>query len=245
MRISRGRASRAAVLLPMMLAACAVPTPAATVTPPAPTTGVMTVTTVPPTRAPAATQPACFTRAALVAMPLEEIAAQPSLCFDSENGVQTEIDQAEAIQIVRAFLQDPTRLIAFREATRMANSPDGALPVARLEDEGGVSFLVAVVAGKVLEMDPGAMLPQSSGPALSQEELQAIAEDVIRRELPAFDELRERLTFEAGTKPGGLNFFRWEQPGAAETGGLPPLAQVGITDSGEIFSYINTLYFLQ
>jgi hypothetical protein len=33
-------------------------------------------------------------------------------------------------------------------------------------------------------------------------------------------------------------------PGAAESGGLPPLAQVGITDSGEIFSYINTLYFL-
>jgi hypothetical protein len=141
----------------------------------------------------------------------------------------------------------------------MGNSPDGALPVARFEDERGVSYLVAVVAGKVLEMDPGAGSPQSSGPALSREELQAIAEGIIGRELPAFDELRERLTFEAGTKSGGLTFFRWQQPGPTEAGGLSPLAQavsprragalgpngVGITEDGEIFSYINTLYFLE
>ena len=104
---------------------------------------------------------------------------------------------------------------------------------------------MAVVAGKVLEVDPGPNLPGASGPARSRAELQAIAEDLIRRELPAFDQLRHRLAFEAGTKGGGVNFFRWEQPGAAEASGMPPLAQVGITDRGEIFSYINTLYFLQ
>jgi hypothetical protein len=101
------------------------------------------------------------------------------------------------------------------------------------------------VAGRVLEMDPGASQPQTSGPILSQGELQAMAEGLIRRELPAFDDLRDRLTFEAGTKGGELNFFRWEQPGGAAASGMPPLAQVGITDSGEIFSYINTLYFLE
>jgi hypothetical protein len=178
-------------------------------------------------------------------MSLPEIAAEGTLCFDSEDGAQTEISQAEAIETIRTFLQDPTRVVGFREVTTMANSPSGVLRVARFEDERGISYLVAVVAEKVLEMDPGASQPQPTGPALEQDELQAIAEGLIRRELPAFDELRDRLAFEVGSKGGGLNFFRWEQPGAAETGGLPPLAQVGITDSGEIFSYINTLYFLQ
>jgi hypothetical protein len=127
----------------------------------------------------------------------------------------------------------------------MANSPSGALRVARFDDEQGASYLVAVVAKKVVEMDPGASQLQPNGPALGQDELQAIAEDLIRRELPAFDQLRDGLTFEAGAKIGGLNFFRWEQPDVSQSGGLPPLAQVGIMESGEIFSYLNTLYFLQ
>jgi hypothetical protein len=116
--------------------------------------------------------------------------------------------------------------------------------VARLEDQQGASYLVALVAGKVLEMnaDPG---QTEAGDGMTQSQLQAIAEDLIRRELPAFDELRDRLAFEAGAKSGGVNFFRWELPAPTGAGNMPPLAQVGITDSGHIFSYINTLYFLQ
>lgn len=196
--------------------------------------------------------PPCFTRADLAAMPLADIAAAATLCFDSEDGARTTIPQAELIDTIRSFLQDPARpvpsgtpnTIGFREMTFMGNSPSGVLPVARFEDERGAFYLVAVVAGKVLEMnaDPG---QTEAGDGLTQDQLQAIAEDLIRRELPAFDELRDRLTFEAGAKSGGVNFFRWEQPGAAGPSGMPPLAQVGITDAGEIFSYINTLYFLQ
>lgn len=239
------RAYWPAALLMTTLAACSAQTPQAATSPPTQAPPQAMPTEPPETQPPPPTPMDCFTRAALAAMPLDEIAAHPSLCFDSEDGVRTEIDQAEAVEIVRVFLQDPTRLVGFREVTRMGNSPDGALPVARFEDERGVFYLVAVVAGKVLEMDPGATQPQSSGPALSREELQAIAEGLIGRELPAFDELRERLTFEAGTKSGGLTFFRWQQPGPTEAGGLSPLAQVGITEDGEIFSYINTLYFLE
>jgi hypothetical protein len=232
-------------LLPLLVG-CTSQTMPITAPPPSPTATPAAITATPPTSLPTRPTPIpCLTRAALAAMPLDEIAAHPSLCFDSEDGVLTQIAQAEAIEIVRAFLQDPTRLVGFQEVTRMGNSPDGALPVARFEDERGVFYLVAVVAGKVLEMDPGATQPQSSGPALSREELQAIAEGLIGRELPAFDGLRERLTFEAGTKSGGLTFFRWQQPGPTEAGGLSPLAQVGITEDGEIFSYINTLYFLE
>ena len=186
-------------------------------------------------------------------VPLPETASHPRLCFDSEDGVQTEIAQTEAIETIRAFLQDPTRFfpsgmpsaIAFREVTYMGNSPSGVLRVARFEDERGTSYLVAVVAGKVLEIDPGAASPPSAGPALSRDELQTIAEDLIRREFPDFEAMREQLTFEAGAKSGGVNFFRWGLAAPTDDGSMPPLAQVGITESGEIFSYINTLYFLQ
>jgi len=213
------------------------------------------------TQPPAATQPAvathpaaiplasstaapCFTRSQLASMSLAEIASYPTLCFDSESGVTTEVPQSEAIETVRMFLQDPGRLVGFREMTTMGNSPSGILPVARLEDEKGFSYLVAVVAKKVLEMDP-APGPLETGEApLPPDQLQAVAEDLIRRELPAFDDLRDQLTFQAGNKTGGANFFRWEQPGAATASGMPPLAQVGITDSGHIFSYLNTLYLL-
>jgi hypothetical protein len=200
---------------------------------------------------PSSTSIACFTRADLAAMPLADIAAAATLCFDSEDGSQATIPQAELIETIRTFLQDPARpvpsgtpnAIAFREMTFMGNSPSGVLPVARFEDERGASYLVAVVAGKVLEMnsDPGQL---EAGTELTQEQLQAIAEDLIRRELPAFDELRDRLTFEVGAKSGGVNFFRWELATAADDTSMPPLAQVGVTDSGVIFSYINTLYFL-
>ena len=207
----------------------------------------------PATPAPQLTLIPCFTRAELAAMALPDIASHPMLCFDSEDGVQTEIAQAEAIETIRAFLQDPTRFfpsgmpsaIAFREVTYMGNSPSGVLRVARFEDERGTSYLVAVVAGKVLEIDPGAASPPSAGPALSRDELQTIAEDLIRREFPDFEAMREQLTFEAGAKSGGVNFFRWGLAAPTDDGSMPPLAQVGITESGEIFSYINTLYFLQ
>jgi hypothetical protein len=188
---------------------------------------------------------ACLTRSQLAGMALPDIAALPTLCFDSEDGATTLIAQSDAVATIRAFLEDPTRLVGFRELTFMGNSPSGTLPVARFEDERGISYLLAIVAQRVVEMDPGTSQPRPSGPALKPDELQAKAEGLIRRELPAFDQLRDRLTFQAGAKGGGLNFFRWEQPGAAGASGMPPLAQVGITDSGEIFSYINTLYFLQ
>jgi len=246
MHTRRVTAQQALTLLLLTLAACTPQSPQISAPPPSSVPTQPAIATVPPgTQPPLPTPRSCFTRAELAAMPLEEIAAHPSLCFVSDDGVQTEIAQTEAIETIRAFLQDPTRLVGFREVTYMGNSPSGVLRVARFEDERGASYLVAVVAGKVLEMNPDAGQAPRSGATLSQDELKAVAEDLIRRELPAFDDLRHRLTFEAGAKSGGLTFFRWQQPGLADSGGVPPLAQVGITESGEVFSYINTLYFLE
>lgn len=189
--------------------------------------------------------PPCFRREELAAMDLATVASFPVVCFDPGYGPRTIVEQEQAIAVVRAFAQDPARLAGFREMTLMGNSPSGTLPVARFEDERGGSYLVALVAGKVLEMniDPGQ--PQPGAPVLADEQLRTIAEDLVRRELADFDRLQDLLTFEAGAKPGGVNFFRWELTEWPDDGSMPPLAQVGVTDAGEVFSYINTLYSLE
>ena len=185
----------------------------------------------------------CFTQEDLAAMPVRDVAALPQVCYRSSDGVETQIDQAKALEAIHRFLQEEDRLAGFREITRMANSPDGMLRVARFEDEEGRSYLVAVVANRVLEMDPGFATPRAQGSPLATEELQALAEAIILRELPQFTELRARLASSWGVKED-LYFFRYEYPGGGPWFGLPPLAQVGLTADGQMFSYLNTLYFL-
>jgi hypothetical protein len=72
-----------------------------------------------------------------------------------------------------------------------------------------------------------------------------MAEALILKEMPEFETMQTGLLPSGGQKSGGLYFFRWEGSPIAGEGSMPPLAQVGITASGEVFSYINTLYYLK
>jgi hypothetical protein len=201
-----------------------------------PTDDVLPVQSTPTARA-------CFTQEELAAMPLREVAALAQVCYRSSDGVETQIDQAKALEAIHGFLEEEGRLVGFREITQMANSP-GMLRVARFEDEQGRSYLVAVVANRVLEMDPGITTPPIQGPILATDELQALAEAIILRELPQFTELRSQLIASQGVKSGESYFFRYEYADGGPWFGLPPLAQVGLTADGQMFSYLNTLYFL-
>jgi hypothetical protein len=177
-------------------------------------------------------------------MALVDIRGMSALCYRSSEGVETQIDQARALAAIDDFLREPSRIVAFREITTMGNSPDGLLRVARFEDDLGRSFLMAVMANRVLEMDPGLTNPVVEGARLAQAELEARAEALIARELPAFTDLKPSLISTGGVKSGDLYFFRYEYAGGGPWAGLPPLAQVGITADGRIFSYLNTLYFV-
>jgi len=73
----------------------------------------------------------CFTQEDLAAMPLRDVAAFAQVCYRSSDGMETQIDQAKALDAIHGFLQEEGRLAGFREITRMANSPDGLLRVAR------------------------------------------------------------------------------------------------------------------
>jgi hypothetical protein len=123
MRIPHGFAAWAMALTLPALAACT-GQPALPTAPPSPVPTKRAVTTTPPaTLPPQATPLPCFTRADLAAMTLQEIAAQPSLCFDSEDGVQTEIAQAEQVEVIRAFLQNPTRRDGLRSGRHHGQFP--------------------------------------------------------------------------------------------------------------------------
>ncbi len=196
------------------------------------------------TAEPSPTDAHCFNGEELAAMDLETIAAWDVLCYRSDSGIDTPVDQQRAVLAVRSLVGDAPQIIAFQEITRMANSPSGDLKVLRFVDERGYAYLVAPLAGKVVEMDPPFSLPAGRGPARSLEELQRQAEALILDQYPAFTEWKSALAFEAGHKPGGLYFFRWERalPWAQN---MPALAQVGITETGDVFSYLNTLFYLR
>ncbi|HSB89101.1 MAG TPA: hypothetical protein VLD63_03630 [Anaerolineales bacterium] len=234
-----------------LLTGCAAPGPTSAGTPmslPASPTSAAAVTSpVSPTR-PAETIEAsptsapCFTREELAALDLETIAAWEVICYRSDSGVETSIDQKAAVAAVRSLVGEAPQVIAFQEITIAPNSPTGDLKVLRLMDERGFEYLVAPLAEKVVEMDPPASWRASSGHTRSREELQLLAETLIAGQFPAFDQWKPTLNFEVGSKSEGMYFFRWEQPGPVQH--MPVLAQVGITETGEVFSYINTLFYL-
>jgi hypothetical protein len=228
----------------LLLSAC---TGTATVTPTTPPSPIAAASppaaTLPPANEPT-DEVACFTREDLAAMTLTQVSEMSRLCYRSSDGVETHIDQARALAAIADFLQEPERLVGFREITIMANSPDGLLRVARFEDDRGRSYLVAVTANRVLEMDPGPASLAVEGPRLAEAELQARADALIARELPQFLDLKPSLASTGDVKSGDNYFFRYEYTAGGPWGGLPPLAQVGITADGQIFSYLNTLYFV-
>ncbi len=197
--------------------------------------------------APAGEQPSleCLTREELEQLSLAERGNLATLCYRSADGVETTIDQASQIARIRAFLGDSERLVAFREITFMPNSPDGRLRTALYEDERGLQYYYAVAADKVVEMSPAAFTPVVGPDVLAEPELKAIAEALIQRELPEFETMQAGLTPSGGEKSGGLYFFRWEGGPISGEGSMPPLAQVGITASGDVFAYINTLDYLK
>jgi hypothetical protein len=250
--ILRDAAAPALLVVAAILSAGCTTAPASATIPASPVQASATVRTpAEPTNPPPALEASptalpCFSREDLAAMALADIAALPQICFLSSDGIETHIDQAHAIEAIDEFLQGRAGALGFREITRMGNSPDGSLRVARFEDEVGRSFLVAVAANRVLEMDPGLSAPsvRVNGQRLPAEELQALAEELITRELPEFPDLRPRLSSTGGVKSGDLYFFRYEYPEGGPWAGLPPLAQVGLTADGQVFSYLNTLYFV-
>ncbi|MFA4846199.1 MAG: hypothetical protein WC654_06610 [Patescibacteria group bacterium] len=88
---------------------------------------------------------------------------------------------------------------------------------------------------------------------LPQAEIERIAREFLTTVYPEFSSVEASLTYDSGMKEGRLNtgnyFFRWNNMSYRLPEGLsmdlPPFIQVGITSSGFIFGYDNTVQLVR
>ena len=125
----------------------------------------------------------------------------------------------------------------------MVNSPTGDLQVDLYQDEEGRKFFVDPTTYIVVEMDARDLLVYSAGAPnsllLSKAELERKAEEFVRAAIPEFSSVENSLSYEAGEKVD-VYFFTWR---VANTKNffMPPFIQVGLTSSGDLFAFYNTL----
>ena len=92
-------------------------------------------------------------------------------------------------------------------------------------------------------------VPAFVGGEYTSEQVEKITRDFLEQVYPEFKTIESTLTFTPGMKGVRLNngnyFFRWNDEQFKLPDGLstdvPPFVQVGITASGFIFSYDNTI----
>ena len=185
----------------------------------------------------------CFSMAELEALGEQTVAPWDQFCFRGDDGSLNVIQQARAIEAIRLTLDNPGLRVSFRGMAFMPNSPNGDLRTALFRDPRGSDYYVALLANKLVEFTPSTDGSARSTGTVPPAELRARAEALVTRGLPSFPDLAPRLQDVSGDKGGENFFFRWEAPACISWTSMPPLAQVGITSGGEIFSYINTLFY--
>jgi hypothetical protein len=111
---------------------------------------------------------------------------------------------------------------------------------------------VDVTTNKVVSLHR-AVPDYDTGGNQSQEQIERTVRDFLSKVYPQFVNIEKSLTFEPGMKGTRLNngnyFFRWVDKKSGLPEGLQtdvePFVQVGITASGFIFSYDNTVDLYQ
>ena len=150
----------------------------------------------------------------------------------------------EAIDQIRVLAGFPASTLSFVETTNMTNSPTGQLPVDLYQDETGRNFFVDPTSNTVVEIDARDSLlydvNRSPGPELTKEELEKKAEEFVRSAVPGFASIEDSLSYEAGQK-GDNFFFTWRVLGNPENLFMSPFIQLGLTSSGDLFAFYNTV----
>jgi hypothetical protein len=123
-------------------------------------------------------------------------------------------------------------------------------PVAKFEQPNQPSPDSAEVDPKTdLVVSLHRAVPGFVGGDLPQSEIEVKVREFLNRAYPVFTSIESTLTFRPGMKGVRLNngnyFFRWEDASYTLPDGLSvevqPFVQIGITSSGFIFSYDNTI----
>ena len=149
--------------------------------------------------------------------------------------------KVDAIIEIRKILDLPERPLTYIEDTFMANSPNGNLKVSYYVDDEDRKYYVDVETNQVVEIDARSILdsiPEDEA-AIENEKLKSEVDKMVAKIIPDFESVAEGLTFSSGDK-GDNRFFDWRAemiPGDS----MPRFLQIGIHESGVVFSYYNTL----
>ncbi len=150
-------------------------------------------------------------------------------------------DTAAGVAAIQRLFGNPALHPVLQGVAALINSPNGDRPAAYFDDDQ-LRYWVDLATGQVVEVDPKGQQPDWTSPALPEAELRARAEQFILRATPDFPRRQADLAYQAGSKDGVLYFYRWEDHQAKGWISQPPLAQVGVTVSGRVVSYLNTLF---
>lgn len=146
----------------------------------------------------------------------------------------------KAVDTLRTALELPALSLEFYGRGQDPNSPSGSLPVAKYQDTKGRIFSVDPKTNRVIEMDARAILSDLSPDVtpLSPEGLEDKAGEIFTSTVP--DSVSQgQLSYEQGQK-SDVYFFNWY--GETVEGSLNrPRLQIGLYQSGFLFSYYNTL----
>lgn len=150
----------------------------------------------------------------------------------------------EAVQRIANLAGYSPSELTYIETTTMINSPHGNLKVDLYQDEQGRKFYFDPNTNTVVEIDGRDLLGRthsaSEVSSFSLAELASRAEDFVKAAVPEFLSQRDSLDYEASQK-GDLFFFDWRMS-PDPSFFMPPFIQVGLTNTGEMFAYYDTLY---
>jgi hypothetical protein len=159
------------------------------------------------------------------------------------NAFQNAGTPEEAIEIARIAAGFPKSDLTDIGTTTMNNSPWGDLPVKKYQDDQGRIFFVEPKSNTVVEIDARALLNDVHGESnvqpLSEAELSSRAAEIVQAIISDFESIKSQLRYEQGEKVD-VYFYSWYGQ-IAEGAFMPPFIQVGLTDTGELFAYYNTV----
>jgi hypothetical protein len=142
-----------------------------------------------------------------------------------------------AIAHIRSFLERPNLTLTFVELTLMINSPNADRQVAVFQDQLETRYSVDPSTFVLTQIEPSGLHSPSGNP-LSPDVVRQMARDLAESS-PGFLKLAPTLQYEEGQKDG-LHFFIWTDTKPGWKFNRPQL-QVGISDDGTLFTYMNTL----
>jgi DNA-binding CsgD family transcriptional regulator len=154
------------------------------------------------------------------------------------------VDQAANISQIQKTVGNPDLQLTFRGVRGLANAP--WVEAATYVDEAGVTYWVAIEAGRLAGIDPSPA-NRVDVPAVEVKSITAVrplAEKFASGSSLRFDQLKSGLLYEEGGK-GDIYFFRWDARNKDWSGTdwamMPPFLQVGMSADGKLVTYINTL----